>query len=541
MPLQKFNLPQSWVLTIAFLILLIPILIMEYPILQYSKGIFVYPYDEAYIRMATAKNLAFHGAWGLSNQEFNSASSSILYPLILAVLYKLFGMHLVFPFLINLLTALVFIAMVQRWLLRQGLTPISQVLVLATMILLTPLPVLVVGGMEHMLQVLFTILYLIRFYEWLGSERQEDLKRQSLPWDLYALDMLMIATRYEGLFVVLATCLVLLVKRRTLLCLGFGLVSALPVVIFGIYSLQHDAYFLPTSIMIKAIPVPLDGGAVRKFFINDLFIRLVYPYNTYGAIATTRLLIVLPLLYWLFFRRMKELALYCNMLLFCLVLTILHLALASVVLFFRYEAYLVACTTLTAGVLIARGGKTLWPLKGTAARWVTAWIFILLVYPFFSRAWMAHKETFTTCLNTYEQAYQAGGFIHHFYNDAVVITDDIGTVSYLSEGKKIDLGTGIGCMEVARSREGSYLHVDYADYLVRQERPAVAVIRENKYGYGLLQHWVKVADWYTNNEVALRDTHLSVYAFDSVSATILKKRLQAYEPSLPSAVKVVYP
>jgi len=541
MPHQKLNLPQSWVLMIAFLTLLIPLLILEYPLLQYSKGIFIYPQDEAYIRMATAKGLAFHGVWGLSGQEFNSASSSILYPMILAVLYKLFGTHLLFPFLINLLAAVVCIMVFKRWLLRQGLTPISQALTLAAIILLTPLHVLVAGGMEHMLQVLFTILFIIKFCEWLAAEGQQDHKRRTLPWNIYALGILMTATRYEGLFVVLVTCMALLIKRKPLLCITFGLVSALPVIFFGIYALHKNAYFLPNSLMMKAIPVPLDGDAVQRFFKDDLFIRLIYPYNTPGSIAATRLLIVLPLLYWLVFHHLCEQTLYRNMLLFSLAVTILHLAFVNVVLFFRYEAYLIACAAFITSILIAQYKGARLPQRSGLARWMVVWTSVLLLYPFFSRSWTAHEEAFSACLNTYEQSFAAAGFVHQYYNEATVITDDIGATSYLNEGKIMDLSSGIGYMEIARSREGSYLRVEYADYLIKQERPLLAIINENKYGRGLLQHWVKIAEWYTNNKIVSRDTHLSIYSLDSLSSPVLKERLQAYEPSLPSAVKVVYP
>jgi len=540
MPQQRLTLPQLWVLTIAFLTLVIPLLILEYPLLQYSKGTFVYPLDEAYIRMATARNLAFHESWSLSGRGFNSASSSILYPVLLAAVYKLFGTHLIFPFLINLFAGLICIVVVQRWLFRHGLTAFSQMLILAAMILLTPFPVLVAEGMEHMLQVLFTIVFFIRFCGWLATEERRQSERHALPWDIYLIGMMMTAIRYEGLFAVVVAFLALLIKRRLLLCMGFGFVSVLPVVIFGIYSLHHGAYFLPTSLMIKAIPIPLNGETMGKFFTNDFFIRIFYPYNTHGAIAATRLLIVLPLLYWLFLDQMQRQSMYRNLLLFALSLTILHLAFVNVVLFFRYEAYLIACTALIAGMLIAKKEKIRWPHDGSAARPVAVWTCIILLYPFFSRSWMAYKECGTACMNTYEQSYQAAVFLHLFYNNDAVVTEDIGTAGYLSNGKKIDLTTGIGYIEIGRSRIESYDRAEYTGYLVSQEKPALAIVSENRYGHGLLHNWIKVADWYTNNTTVLRDTHISFYAPDQGSAPSLRDKLKTYEPLLPAAVKTVY-
>jgi len=536
MTLPKIHLTPLWVVTIAILLFLIPLLILEYPLLQYSKGLFIYPQDEAYVRMATAKNLVLHGSWRLWDGEFNSASSSILYPLLLAILYKLFGAHLIFPFLINLLAALAFIMLLHRWLKAQGLSSVGQVSVMAVTILLTPLPVLAVGGMEHMLQVLLTFLFLTNFSAWIADDR-----RRNLPWSIYLWGAIMTAVRYEGLFLVLIACIVLLLKRRYFLCLPFGIIACLPVIIFGIYSLQHGAYFIPTSIMIKAVPLPLNSEAIRKFFTDDLFTRIVYPFNTYGAIATTRLLIVLPVVYWLFLPRMRENPLYRRILLICLAMTLFHLAFSSAVLFFRYEAYLVACAIIITGVLITKNGKIAWPQKGRAARWIALWSAFFLLYPLFSRAWTAYKTTDTECLNTYEQSFQAAKFVQRYYHHAPVITDYIGVTSYFSEGKKIDLISGIGYTEIARSREGNFYRAEYADFIVQQEKPALAIIPENKYGYPLLQHWKKVADWYTNNISVFRDDHISFYALDSARAPELKRTLQAFEPSLPTAIKVVYP
>jgi hypothetical protein len=541
MTLPKINMPPSWVLPIAFLLFLIPLFLIEFPLWQLSKGEFVYPQDEAYIRMATAKNLAFHGNWGLTSGIFSAGSSSILYPLLLAMVYKFLGAQLFIPIVINLLTALVLIIQLQRWLRNQGTTPLDQVLILAAVILLAPLPVLVAGGMEHMLQVLFTFLFLTKISLWLTLKGSETAGRRDLPWTIYLLALLLTTTRYEGLFLVLIACMALLLKKRYLLSLTLGLVAILPLILFGILSLQKDAFFLPTSIMIKALPVPLNGETIHKLFTEDLLNRLIYPANTQGSIATTRLLFVLPLVYWLSLRQMREQPLYRNILLFCLAMTCLHLAFANAVNFFRYEAYLITAAAFSIGVLIAKNGGAIWPAKSTVTRWVILWSVLFLVYPFFARAWSAYTITKAECLNTYEQSFQAAKFIHTYYDNATVITDDIGTTSYLCEGKQMDLLSGITYTEIARGRIENYYRLEYVEYLVKLERPTLAFVAENRYGYPLRQHWTKVADWYTNNTTALRDNHISFYALDTAAVPRLKKELQQYEPLLPKTTKALYP
>jgi len=537
----KLSLPHHWVLIISFLFLIVPLIGLELPILQYSKGIFIYSYDEAYIRMATAKNLALHGTWGLWSTDFSSASSSIFFPLLLAALYKVFGVKLIIPFLINGVTALLLIWIIQRWLFKQGLSPWGQLVILLVIILLTPLSVLVVMGMEHTLQVLFTFLFIVQLNEWLVKDNRQYTKHRHLPGNLYFLGMSVTTIRYEGLFVVAIACLTLVTRRRLLACIELGLVSLLPLILFGLYSVEKGGHFIPDSLLVKAIPLPLDWDNIRKFFTSGIVSRLIYSYNTPGAVATGRLLILLPLIYGLFISRLRGQRLYTNILLFCFVTTILHLIFSSAILFYRYEAYLIAVSLLISGVLIFRYGRVLWPPKGYSIRWVVVWATIFLIYPFLSRGYMAYKDVGTECLNIYEQDYQAAAFIHRFYNDAVVITDGIGAASYLSDGKKLDLYSGIGYLEAARAKVQSYYQLIYIKYLINKEQPVLAIISEDRYPAALMLNWVKVADWYTDTRVILGNTQLSFYAPNESAASILKENLKAFESYLPAGVKPTYP
>jgi len=541
MQLPKPYLPQQWVLPIAFLALITPLLMFEIPFLQYTEGVFVFPQDEAYLRMAIAKNIAFHGTWGLSPGEFSAASSSILYPLLMALLYKLFGVHLAITFLVNIGAATACILVIQRWLQRQGLSPLYQLLILAALILMTPIPVLVISGTEHILQVLFAFLFLFRFTAWLAETTMQNGSAKDMPLDIYMWGILLTATRYEGLFIILMACLALLVKRKWLSCILLALVSIMPIVIFGIYSLQNGAYFFPTSIMIKAIPIPPDGAAFQKFLQDDIFLRLFYPFATQGSIATGRILLILPLVYWLLRGPILRQPQRRYMLFVCLGTAILHLVFANVALFYRYEAYLIAVTVFVVGILLAENATNIWPPKGMGARWLFVWIGVFLFYPLFARGWGAYKDARLLSLNTYEQAWQAADFTHRFYDNATVVVDDIGANSYLGNGKKIDPATGIAYTEIARSKEGTYYQPEYVDYLVKKEQPALAIISESQYTYSLLQHWIKVADWYTNHRVLLRGDHISFYALNKDSVPKLKQQLKVYESFLPATVKVIYP
>ncbi|HVU56039.1 MAG TPA: hypothetical protein VHD83_13335 [Puia sp.] len=531
MRLKIPGLPQDSVLFLSLLIFLFPLFLLEYPILQYSNGLFIYPFDEEYIRMATAKNLAFHGVWGLLGTEFSSASSSILYPLLLAVLYKVFGLWSGIPFVVNLLTALLLIWVVKRWLQKQGLTPWAQFLTLSAIILLTPLPTLVMTGMEHSLQMLVTFLFVGRLF---GRDREPD-------WKLYLLGMLLTGIRYEGIFVIAVAAIYLLYKRRMMQALMLLLTSLLPIVMFGWYSLSKGGYFVPNSLLIKAMPIPLDGENIQKFIISDIFTRLVFSYNTASAIATSRLVLILPILYGVFYDQLKEQPLYRKILLASLVVTILHLALSSTVFYFRYEAYLIAGALLIGGVLFSRYGGGVWSGKAGAARWVAVWAGLVLVIPMIKRGWQAYGDTSTACFRTYEQSYQAARFIRQYYNGASVVSDDIGITSYLSDGIKLDLYNGIGYTPAVRAREESYFQVVYARDVINREKATLAIVEEFKYSPSLLYYWRKVATWGTNNKVVLHSPQLSIYALTKADSAGLSNKLRDFQPSLPGSVLVTYP
>ncbi|MEL7340819.1 MAG: hypothetical protein AAGM67_10060, partial [Bacteroidota bacterium] len=63
----------------------------------------IYPIDDTYIHLALTRQLVEAGNWSISLNDFDSASSSPIYPLILAVGYWIWGDWQIYPFLLNLL------------------------------------------------------------------------------------------------------------------------------------------------------------------------------------------------------------------------------------------------------------------------------------------------------------------------------------------------------------------------------------------------------------------------------------------------------
>src|ERR1700744_1645415 len=108
------------VLVAAVFLLLASIYLIESPVLHHTHGSLLYPMDDAFVNLTVARNLAFYQVWGLSKYAFQSASSSLLYPVALAPVFFIAGAHLWVPLVVNFLAAGYFLLALQRVLIRRG-------------------------------------------------------------------------------------------------------------------------------------------------------------------------------------------------------------------------------------------------------------------------------------------------------------------------------------------------------------------------------------------------------------------------------------
>lgn len=235
---------SDWPLYAVLPIFLLPILINSHDVLQQTNGIFSLPHDESFLLLSTAKNLAFRHVWGICSYDFAAASPSLLYPLLLAVFFFIFGAHLLIAVLINTAIGIFLLSAVQRWLKAQGLQPIVQLLILLAIILLTPLPLIVMYGLERILLLLFAFLFISRLSdEWSAA---------SFSRRTYVYGALLVATRYDGILLVTLICLLLLFHRRGWLSLRLWLTSLSPVAAFGLLAISKGWYFIPNTFIVPA-------------------------------------------------------------------------------------------------------------------------------------------------------------------------------------------------------------------------------------------------------------------------------------------------
>jgi hypothetical protein len=532
----KFS--TRWVLPVALIVFLLPVISTEYNVLSFTHGVFSYPFDDTFIHLAIAKNIAFHGIWGISPYEFSSASSSVLYPLLLAGCMKLFGPLTALPLIINVLAGIMLIVVVQKWLSKQGLSGLAQLLGLLTLIILIPLPALVVFGMEHTLQILFDFLFIYTFAAALEDKRP-------LPWSVYLYGVLVMAIRYEGMFIIAGACLLLIFKphyslaRRLISAAKLGLLSFLPILIFGLYAMSKGSYFFPNSVLVKSVAPPLTPEGIIRWLTYDIYTRLYYAHPTIGGLAIQRLLIIIPLVWLASSKTLGNIPVGRTILLLLIPTILFHLWFANTSILFRYEAYLIGCSIPVICALAAKYLPNFLPEKWVLTQWVALFVVFLLFIPVLLRAQAAFELTTQGSINIYEQQYQMGQFVKKYYPNTPIAMGDIGAISFYSAGHNLDL-EGLGNLDVARSRKNHYWTPDFLYSISKRDSVRFAIVFDRSYPWQLLTRWQKIATWQIPNNVACYSDLVSFYAVDSTYSPGLKENLKDFQPLLPGDVIAQY-
>ncbi len=526
-----------FVLLFALLALLIPVALIEYQVTRYTGGALMYPLDDPFIHLTMAKNLALNGTWGITSGEFQSASSSLLYTIILAALIRIFTVHTWMPFVVNVISGIILVIIIYKRLQKENIRPFGQLIILLAVIFLTPIPILVISGMEHTLQCLFFFLFINRFASWLEQTGNETGKN-SLPFSLLLYGVLCCTIRYEGLFLIAISCLLLLYKRKVGAATLLGFVCVFPVVVFGLYSISKGSYFLPNSLLLKSEGARLSIGGIFHFIFNDVIKKLTVTSVGISTIATKYLLIILPLSYLFFEEPLKKNARYSYVLIILIFCTFLQIIFASTGWFYRYEAYLVMSSLVILSVLLYKYGSGVLSGFKRQPRMTGFFMFVLLL-PAVLRSSDAFLRSSRACVNIYDQQFQMAKFLKTYYDNQPVAANDIGAISYYKKERPVDL-FGLANIEVVRSVKNHYFSADFLDSLSKSKHVVIAVVYESWFSDSLLTRWDKVASWTIPDNVVCGDSKVTFYALDKANIPDLKKNLQEYQPGLPAGILVKY-
>jgi protein involved in polysaccharide export with SLBB domain len=499
--------------------------------LRHTGGTFTYPIDDAFIHLAIAKHLVFDGVYGITRYAFTAASSSIVWPFLLAGVMKVVGDQVTIPLFLNVAAGVALVWVLHRALEREApaFGPALRTLVLVGIVFLIPLAALMAIGMEHVLHMALTVAFVVEGSLVVAGEKEPG-------WALAFLGAALTATRYEGFFPVGLVAGLLLLRRRFVGAVRLAALAAAPAVVFGLWSKAHGYLFFPNSIALKRQHFTLGSvGDVLEFAGGKALDRVStesYLLPLAGALAV---LLAIEL------RRAGPWSKNAVRLLVAFVTTVAHLQLASLGWFYRYEAYLI-CLDLAVIALALGAAPARVSLRETLRRFplvVAAVVVAVIVVaaPLSQRAIKAQGATPLAYRNIYEQQVQVARFFRQYFPNEAVAINDVGAVSYFGDAPVVDL-VGLANMPVALAKSLD-INTDLTPaQLAELAKPApIVVVYDNWFPHPPAS-WVQVGRWRIDVNRVCAGEAVSFYATSGETVPRVLQALRAFSATeLPATVR----
>lgn len=488
-------------------------------------GRLVYALDDAYIHMAMAKNLILHHELGVGTDGFTSSSSSIIWPLLLAAAYLLTGVNEWWPLVLNFVCAVVLLTGMDLAWRRAAVPAWIRLALLTAAIFFVPIVPMVCSGMEHLLHACTTILFMAALYAVLIAPRPAP--RESSFLLVTAVGVCL--ARFEGLFIVAAVCLVLLVEHRRSLAVSTAVAGLIAPTLFGLYSVSRGWFLLPNSVLLKAsTPDAWTVGSIIEKLTSELPQRLQdAPFLLGFMLVASVLMIVLS-------RNAAPAApgrsALPAILTVYVISTLLHLLFARIGWFLRYEAYLVALGLFVLG-LAASEWSALRAASGYSRLGLVACA-LLLALPLAWRGVWGLRHTVQAAGNIYSQQYQMALFLKSAYPTGRVIMNDIGAAGFLTDTRLLDV-SGLADMDMARARRAGRLDQEALRRFAAKHNAQIAVVYPAPF---IPEEWIEVSRWKIFDNVVCWHDVVSIMAVDPTIRDDLVARLREFVRFLPPDV-----
>lgn len=497
----------------------VTVAVIEYLTLKKTGGHFCYPLDDTFIHMAVSKNLALFGNWGITPSGFVSTSSSPLFTVVLALFFKIFSVNMLMPFVVSCAGTLLLLLAMNKELNRHStLSVFNKIACITITVVCGTIPAMTLLGMEHTLQIAFTLFFVHGMASVLSSNDRNYL------WSTACWAVLMTATRYENVFFIMAGFALLTWQKQFKTAVIISLAGALPLILFGVYSKWQGGYFIPNSVLIK-------GNQNIRYFING---------GTSLLQATTSIsgLIVIALVIVYNRLRIKKLDRDFWILTMFIIAGLLHSVLASFGWFYRYEAYLIVLGSFQ----LCKMALVWWQqyrLEGIKKNIIPVLAIAAIMYSLPVRGLNSFRNATRAIYNIYEQQYQMGLFLQQYYKGQTVAANDIGAITYMASLNTIDMW-GLGNNQVAQARKNMYWNNEFLQKIIADNHTRICVMYDSWFDKDLTKNWVKVATWEMPYNYICGDIKVSFYGITEAEAGLLKNNLSAFAPQLPGDVKVAY-
>lgn len=478
---------------------------------------YVYPLDDTYIHLAIAKNFVNNCIWGVTLHDFSSSSSSPLFVLIISAIIFIFGNHSIIPFFLNIILAVSLLYLIFFYVNHQSGLVIA---VLSSVIVYISIPISanIYNGMEHLLHSLFTLIFILLYVHY--------LKFNYLPKSLYFIALLLVATRYESIFLISVVAIFEMCDKKFRTSVMLLVYASIPIILFGLISVLNGDMFLPYSVLLKGdIPINIER------FMEILFAF----YDKLAAAPHLAGLLIFNLLSGFYAIIKFGFRSICfKLIMTALAVTILHLLFAKVGWVYRYEAYLVAIHLIAIFHFLTENLKV-----SVFAKYGFLTIFIMVMIPLSARYIESLNHIPVMSKNINDQQITMSEFLQKYYNNSPVILNDIGACCYYTNIYLTDL-VGIADRDIVNLRLNKQFQADKVDELIKSRKSQIAIIYSQGFADLIPSNWTIVATMTIQNNIGCAYDTVTFFSIsqDIVQTELLRKNLLDFIPKISNDISI---
>lgn len=476
-----------------------------------------YTVDDCYIHGTLAKNLAEHGSFGIVPGEFAAASSSLNWTLLLATVFFFTGPVGWMPGLLATIFGVLTLERANSLMKETGAKRWMRLVVGLMILAYAPLLPIASTGMEHTFHawsLLGLLLCLLRTARNPGASL--------VPLFFWAL--VAGGARYESLFLLPALLLWLAVGGRwkTAWTLAAGMV--LPAAVFAVYSMAHGGYPLPNSLMLK-------GNLDKTFEIKAFRVALENQH-----IFVLLLLLALSMaVKW--FRPGPDGRATLWISIAVTVTLLIHLQLAQLGWFYRYEGYLIILALVEAaslGAALTALGKGRHFLVPMSAAILLAFVTLPLVW----RSIRATSEIVHAAGNIRDQQLQMARVTRLLGPGARLAVNDLGAVTFFSEARVLDL-FGLGDNALARAKRNRTYGADRLQSRLEETATDFVICYPSWFSppENLPDTLIPVESWHLADNLICGSETVVFYATSRGSEIRLRRALDTYRKTFTPVPK----
>jgi hypothetical protein len=522
-------------LVLAVVLLLLVVTVSLRAALAACDGRLVYALDDAYIHLAMGRTLAESGTWGLAPGHVAFASSSPGWTLLLAGAYALGLTGTWVPLAFNLAAALALVGIVDAAARRVLATDRARAWLLVSIVFATPVPALVLSGMEALTQCALVAAFVALVARTQAPTAAGGDRRSAIGLGLLA--GAACAVRYESAFVVVPAVALLAFRRRRALAAGAVCGAIAPMLAYAAFSVAHGGWLLPASVVLKAGPPEWHSAASLLSFVAEKGLPALHTQQPMPSL----LVVLLATIVALGVRVPRLSGEAESWVLMACGAILVHVHLVDAEWLYRYKAYLMAIALPACAFGLSRTWSTYGLAARSIRRPVGRYLAILvlagtLAGPLVVNAADALARGVRGCRAIYLQQYQVARFLARGGTTPVVV-NDIGAVAYYARRPVVDL-FGLATQSIAGKRVSRTLTSGDIESAARTAGASVAVLYARWFEgpIALPASWRCVATWTSAEKATVADDTVTWCATSEAAAAALSAELESFAPSLPPGV-----